>query len=375
MQTNLNVGIIGAQFMGKAHTNAWSDVGRFYDLPFNPVKKAACDINPEAKEAFANRYGWESFETSWEDLIARDDIDIIDICTPNVTHKSIAIAAAKVGKHVICEKPLAMNSGEAKQMYEAANQAGVIHMTAFNYRRVPAIQYAKQMIEDGKLGRIYHFNAFYLQDFFADPEFMWMWRCDKEVAGSGAHGDMNAHIIDLGRFLIGEFDTVSGFMETFTKERPKQDGTMGKVTVDDATSFMTRFKNGVMGSFNVSRCASGRKNHMRLEIYGSRGSLVFNLERLNELEYFSEDDNPGDKGFRTILVTENEHPYLHRWWPAGHIIGWEHTFIHEIGDFLTATADKNKVKPDFYDGYRCQQVLDVVMESAENNQWQQIPNK
>ncbi len=369
----INIGIIGTQFMGRAHTNAWTDVSGFYNLPFHPVLKAACDIDPASEKTFANRYGWKSFEISWERLIKRNDIDVIDICTPNANHMPIAVAAARAGKHVICEKPLAMNSSEAKQMAEAAGEAGVVHMTAFNYRRVPAGNYAKQMIEDGKLGKIYHFNAVYLQDFFADPDFMWLWRCDKKIAGSGAHGDMSAHIVDLARFLLGDFDSVSGAMETFTKERPKPDGSMGKVTVDDAAYFLARFQSGALGSFNVTRCANGRKNHMRFEIYGSKGSIVFNLERLNELEYFSSADEATDQGFRNIIVTDQNHPYINKWWPPGHIIGWEHTFIHEIGDFLTAIANKEKVAPDFYDGYRCQQVLDAVMKSAETNDWQVIP--
>lgn len=373
MKKEIHIAIIGTRFMGRAHTNAWIDVPNFFDLPFQPVLKAACDIDPALEESFARRYGWESFETSWEKVVSRDDIDVVDICTSNASHMPIALAAASAGKHVICEKPLAMNADQAREMAEAADHAGVVNMTAFNYRRVPAVQHAKQMIGEGKLGRIYHFNAVYLQDFFADPGFTWLWRCDKEIAGSGAHGDMNAHIVDLARYLLGEFESVSGAMETFTTQRPKPDGSMGRVTVDDATYFMARFHNGALGSFNATRCASGRKNHMRIEIYGSKGSLVFNLERLNELEYFSASDAAGDQGFRNIIVTEKEHPYIHKWWPPGHIIGWEHTFIHEIGDFLTAIASDQKATPDFEDGYRCQQVLDAVTQSAQKGQWQQIP--
>jgi len=373
MKKEINIAIIGTQFMGRAHTNAWIDVSGFYDLPFTPVLKAACDIDPSLEESFARRYGWESFDTSWEKVVSRDDIDVVDICTSNASHMPIALAAASAGKHVICEKPLAMNADQARQMVEAAEQAGVAHMTAFNYRTVPAVQHAKRLIGEGKLGSIYHFNAVYLQDFFADPGFMWLWRCDKEIAGSGAHGDMNAHIVDLARYLVGEFESVSGAMETFTRQRPKPDGSMGRVTVDDATYFMARFHSGALGSFIATRCASGRKNHMRIEIYGSRGSLVFNLERLNELQYFSASDTPGNQGFRNILVTEKVHPYIRKWWPPGHIIGWEHTFIHEIGDFLTAVAGNQKASPGFEDGYRCQQVLDAVMQSAREDQWQQIP--
>lgn len=373
MKKELNIGIIGARFMGRAHSNAWSDVARFYDLPFIPVLKAACDIDPASGDNFAKRLGWQSFETSWEKLIKRADIDVIDICTPNKLHMPVAVMAAEEGKHVICEKPLAMNAGEARQMVEAAEASGVSHMVAFNYRRVPAVALAKKMIGEGKLGKIHHFNAVYYQDWLVDPEFPWVWRNDVKQAGSGAHGDMNAHTVDLARFLVGDFESVCGDEKVFVETRPMPGGKgTGTVTADDATCFLARFKNGAIGNFIASRFSAGRKNFLRLEIFGSEGSLSFNLERLNELEYFLRKDTCSEQGFRTIMVTENEHPYIRKWWPPGHIIGWEHTFIHEIGDFLLVIAENNKIKPDFYDGYQCQVVLDAVMVSAKSRQWVSI---
>jgi predicted dehydrogenase len=374
MKKELNIGIVGAQFMGRAHTNAWFDVDRFYDLPFKAVMKAACDIDPASEHNFAARLGWQSFETSWENLIKREDIDLVDICTPNNMHMPVAVAAAKAGKHIICEKPIAMNASEAKQMFDAAEQSGINHMVAFNYRRVPAISLAKKMIEEGKIGKIYHFNAVYYQDWLVDPDFPWVWRHDAKLTGSGAHGDMNAHTVDLARFLVGEIDSVTGEERVFIdKRKMEKTGQLRTVTADDATSFLARFTNGASGNFIATRFATGRKNFLRLEIFGSKGSFVFNLERLNELEYFSRDDLSTEQGFRNILTTENQHPYMHKWWPPGHIIGWEHTFIHEIGDFLKSIADNIRIKPDFYDGYKCQQILDTVMESAQSRKWLNIP--
>lgn len=358
--------------MGKAHTNGWCDVSRFYDLPVRPVLKAACDVNPASEIDFSRRYGWEEFETSWEALISRSDIDIIDICTPNIFHAPIAIAAAKAGKHILCEKPMAMSVNEAKEMRNAAKRAGVVNMVAFNYRRLPAIALAKRMIDEGHLGAINHFNAVYYQDWLVDPAFPFVWRHDKKLAGSGAHGDMNAHTIDLARYLAGEINSVVAQKKVFIPNRKTVDGAFGIVTADDSMSFMVDFESGAIGSFIATRFATGRKNYLRLEIFGSKGALVFNLERLNELEFYSRDDNTGFQGFRTILVTEAEHPYISRWWPPGHIIGWEHTFIHEIGDFLEAVAENKTISPDFQDGYMNQLILDAVSTSAENQQWVDI---
>lgn len=371
----INVGIVGTKFMGRSHSNAFIDVPYFFKVPYKPVLKAACGRDLASLKSFASNFGWQSIETSWEKLIARDDIDLVDISTSNVTHMPIAVAAAKAGKHILCEKPLAMDAAEAWKMYTAAEEAGVTHMVAFNYRRVPAIMLAKQLIEQGKIGRIFHFNAVYYQDWIIDPAFRFVWRHDAKEAGSGAHGDLNAHIIDLARYLAGEIEAVSGAQETFIKERKAEDGQTMKVTVDDATYFLARFQSGALGNFMATRFANGRRNFLRIELFGSEGSLVFNLERLNELEYYSAREDPAVQGFRSIMVTDGTHPFINAWWPAGHIIGWEHTFIHEVKDMLDAIAEKKPVYPNFYDGYRCQQILDAVAKSAANKQWAEVPEK
>jgi predicted dehydrogenase len=375
MAQNINVGIVGTRFMGRSHSNAYLDVAHFFKLPLNPVMKLACGKEcQEDLQAFCDQFGWQEYECDWERVVERDDIDMVDICTSNATHMPIAIAAAKHGKHVICEKPMAMNAGQARQMVDAVRDAGVVNMVAFNYRRVPALALAQQMIAQGKLGQIRHFNAVYYQDWLVDPNFPIVWRHNIKEAGSGAHGDMNAHIVDLARFLVGEVEAVNGTTEIFIKERPLADGSgRGPVTADDAAAFLARFKNGAMGSFQCSRLATGRKNFLRVEIFGSRGSLSFNLERLNELEFYSLDEPDTEQGFRTILVTEPKHPYIGAWWPTGHIIGWEHTFIHEIKDFIDAVGNHTPLHADFYDGFRCQQVLDAVMTSAGDGSWVKIP--
>jgi predicted dehydrogenase len=376
MNTEVNVGIVGTKFMGRAHSNAWIDVPYWFDLPVRPVLRAACGRNVSDLEAFAKRFGWQTTETSWEQLVARDDIDLVDICTSNVTHMPIAVAAAEAGKHVFCEKPIAMNADEARQMLDAAREAGVRHMVAFNYRRVPAIILAKQLIEEGKMGQIRHFNAVYYQDWLVDLDSSFVWRHDVKEGGSGAHGDMNAHTVDLARYLVGEIEAVSGAKEIFVKERPLDDGTgMGTVTADDALCFIAKFRDGALGTFMATRFATGRKNYLRLEIFGSEGALVFNLERLNELEFYSRADEEKEQGFRTIMVTEESHAFISVWWPPGHIIGWEHTFIHEVRDLLLAIDKGQPVYPDFYDGLRCQQVLDAALKSADERCWVEVPSE
>jgi predicted dehydrogenase len=376
MTKQIGVGIVGTQFMGRAHSNAYMDVSHFFDLPAVPIMRAACDNVAANLKPFCRQFGWGSQETSWEDLVARDDIDLIDICTSNAVHMPIAVAAAKAGKHVICEKPVAMNADEARLMLDAARKAGVRHMVAFNYRRVPAIALARGMIDEGKIGKVFHFNAVYYQDWLVDPEFPYVWRHDKKVAGSGAHGDMNAHIVDLARFLVGEIDAVCGAEEIFIKERKRADGSgMGQVTADDALFSLARFRDGALGSFMATRFASGRKNFLRFELFGSEGSLSFNLERLNELQYYSCREPGPEQGFRTILATESDHPYISKWWPPGHIIGWEHTFIHEIADLMAAIATGQEVEPNFYDGLRNQQVLDAMQRAAAQKSWVDIPTE
>ena len=369
----INVGMVGYKFMGRAHSNAYIDVNHFFGTGTTPVRKAVCGRDEAAVAEFARAFGWEAYETSWERLVERDDIHLVDICTPNDTHRPIAIAAAKAGKHVFCEKPMAMDAREAREMLEVARESGIKHMMAFNYRRVPALVLTKQLIVAGRLGTIHHFNAVYYQDWLVDPNFPIVWRHHKGVAGSGAHGDMNAHLVDLARYLVGEIEAVNGAQEIFVEERPLADGTgTDAVTADDATYFLARFRNGALGSFLATRFATGRKNHLRLEIFGSEGGLVFNLERLNELEFYSRGDEGKEQGFRTIVVTESSHPYIGARWPPGHIIGWEHTFIHEVADLLSCIARDEMPTPDFRDGLRCQQVLDAVERSAVRDRWQQI---
>ena len=371
MDKRINVGIIGTRFMGRAHSSAWGRVSKHFNLAFTPVMKVSCGRSIDAHhQAFADQYGWESLSDDWEQVVNDPDVDIIDICTSNKSHYSIAMAAIKAGKHVICEKPLAMNATESQVMYETARKAGVVHMTAFNYRQVPAIIYAQQLIQEGKIGKIRHFDAVYYQDWLIDPDFPFVWRNDLEEAGSGAHGDMNAHLVDLARYLVGEVTDVSGTQDIFIKERRIGEGSETReVTADDATSFLCHFENGAMGSFITSRFATGRKNYLKFELFGSKGALKFELERLNELQYYSTTDEQGDQGFRTILVTENVHPFINAWWPPGHIIGWEHTFIHEIKAFLDAIANNEDVVPNFYDGWKTQQVMDAVVIAAASRKW------
>ena len=379
----INVGLIGYKFMGKAHSNAYRQVARFFDVKLEPVMKVICGRDRAGVRAAARQFGWESYETSWEEVVARDDIELVDVSTSNDMHAPIAMAAAKAGKHILCEKPLALNLREAKQMLAAVQKARVKAMVCHNYRTIPAVALAKQMIEEGTLGEIYHWRAAYLQDWIMDPKFPLVWRLDKKVAGSGAHGDLNAHIIDLSRMLVGEIDEVVGSMETFIKYRPllgktagglraKRRKKMGRVTVDDAALFLARFKNGALGTFEATRFAGGRKNHGRFEINGSKGSLNFCLERMNELEFYSREDPEGGQGFRTILTTDPSHPYLEAWWPPGHNIGYEHTFTHTIYNLLTAIAENKTPSPSFLDGVRNQAVLEAVEESAKKRAWVKV---
>ena len=372
-KSTIGIGLVGTRFMGRAHSNAYRNVSQFFDLPASPVLQTACGRNEERLAAFAQQFGWQNTTTDYQQLAARDDVDLVDISTSNDTHLEIALAAAQAGKHILCEKPLARTVAEAQQMYDAAQAAGVTTMMVFNYRFVPALALAKRLIDEGKLGTIRHFNAVYYQDWLVDETFPITWRHSVEKSGSGAHGDMNAHIIDLARHLVGEFTAVVGEQNVFVRERPIEGGNeTGTVTADDATTFLARFDNGAVGSFCATRMASGRKNFLRLEIFGSKGSINFNLERLNELEYYSVDEPDAYRGFKNILVTEATHPYIDAWWPPGHIIGWEHTFVHLVARLLEAISRSEPVTPNFYDGLQCQRVLDAVTASAQMGQWQMI---
>ena len=368
----IGVGMLGYSFMGKAHSNALRKIPYMVDpLPAVPALISICGRNEAAVRDAAARYGFQRYCTDWRDLIQDDAIQLFDNGGPNNTHAEPCIAAAEAGKHIICEKPLARTAQEAKSMLDAVNKAGVKHACAYNYRFVPALRLAREMIERGELGQIYHFRAVYLQEWIMDPQFPMVWRLKKDIAGSGALGDLGAHIIDLARFLVGEPTAISGLTQTFIKERPTDDGGRDTVDVDDAFVSLVQFANGAIGTLEASRYGNGRKNHQRIEINGSKGSIVFDLERLNELEVHLSDSEPGShaQGFRRVLVTEADHPFWKYWWPHGHIIGWEHTFVHEFTHLLDAIVNDTEVAPygaDFEDGYRAAVICDAVLESAAN---------
>ena len=386
MSRKLNVGMIGYKFMGRAHSNAWLKAARFFNLKAEPVMKVVCGRNQEGALALAKKFGWDRVETDWRTVVEDPLIDIVDINTPNDSHAEIAIAAAKAGKHVLCEKPLALDVKQCKAMLDAVKKANVIHMICHNYRRIPAIALAKRMIERGDLGdRIFHYRARYLQDWIVDPNFPLVWRLQKGISGSGTHGDICAHIIDLGRYLLGEFDEVCGLMDTFIKERPlaeeqgkgaglsaKGSRKMGKVTVDDCSTFIGHFKNGAVCNLEATRFALGRKNGIHVEINGSKGSLFFDFEDMNRLKFYNQADSADNRGFRDIIVTEGVHPYAGAWWPPGHIIGYEHTFVHTIADFVNAVVDRKPVQPTFEDGLQNQIVLEAVGKSAKIRKWVKV---
>ncbi|MEV5708687.1 Gfo/Idh/MocA family oxidoreductase [Actinoallomurus sp. NPDC052274] len=379
----LGVGMVGYSFMGRAHSHAWRNVGAFFDLPYTPAMVALAGRSRDQVVAAADRLGWRSAETDWRELIRRDDVDVVDICTPGDTHAEIAIAALEAGKHVLCEKPLANTVEEAAAMAEAAERAranGVRSMVGFSYRRVPALALARKLVADGRLGAIRHVRAQYLQDWIVDPDFPLVWRLDKDKAGSGALGDIGAHIIDAAQFVTGErILGVSALMETFVRERPLAEASTGlsaastgdpgrgEVTVDDAALFIGRMSGGAVASFEATRFANGRKNALRLEINGSAGSLAFDLESMNELFFYDGTEGSEAAGFRRILVTEPAHPYAGAWWPPGHLLGYEHTFTHEVRDFLDAIGTDTDPSPSFADGLRVQEVLDAVTRSADRN--------
>lgn len=373
----VNIGLIGYQFMGKAHSNAWRQAPHFFALEWTPRLKVLCGRNRQALERAAGRYGFEDVETDWRKVVERSDVDLVDVAAPGHLHAPISIEAARRGKIVWCEKPLANTLQEAEAMVGAVSQSGVFHALFHNYRFCPAIQLAKRLIDEGAIGEIRHFRAVYLQDWMSDPNAPMVWRLRREFAGSGAHGDLNAHLIDLARFLAGEIEEVCGLSETFVKERPVAPGAKETdiVDVDDATLFLARFQSGAVGSFEATRFALGRKNYNRIEINGSNGSLVFNLERMNELEFFDGAD-PGDRrGFRTVQATDPSHPFMSAWWPPGHIIGYEHTFINLVADGLKRMAAGQNPSPNFGDGLACQRVLDAVERSVEQGAWARVAPK
>ncbi|MFV1966611.1 MAG: Gfo/Idh/MocA family protein [Pirellulaceae bacterium] len=374
----INVALIGCKFMGKAHSNAWKNVAHFFDLNVRPVLKVVCGTNDRVLAEFAAKWGWEETETDWSKVVQRDDIHVVDVATPPGLHRDIAVAAAESGKHLFCEKPIALNATEAREMLEAAETHGVVHYLNHEYRRCPAVALARQLIDEGRIGRIFHWRGAYLQSWLVDPNFPLTWHLRKETAGSGAQAGINSHSVDLARYLVGEIRSVAAMKTTFVPERPvpsaaagtfqaadSSAGEKGKVTVEDAISMIVQFENGALGSFEASTFAPGRKNYNCFEIYGEKGSLLFDLERMNELKFFSTEDPEHAQGFRTILATEPCHKYVANWWPPGHIIGFEHEFHHGVFDFLNAIEQGTAVTPNFYDGLRGMQVLEAGLLAAE----------
>ena len=378
MTAALGVGMVGHAFMGAAHSQAWRTAGRFFDLPWQPDLAVLCGRDHARTRAAADRLGWRDVETDWKELLRRDDVALVDVCTPGDTHAEIAIAALEAGKHVLCEKPLANTVAEARAMTAAAEKArarGVHAMVGFNYRRVPAVALARQLVEQGRLGEIRHVRGAYLQDWIVDPEFPLVWRLQADRAGSGALGDIGAHVVDLAQFVTGQQLTgVSALTETFVRERPLPEASSGlsatgsaargPVTVDDAALFVGRLAGGGLASFEATRFATGRKNALRLEVNGSLGSLAFDFEAMNELEFYDGTEDAVTAGFRRILVTEAAHPYAGAWWPPGHGLGYEHTFVHEVADLVRNLSAGTAPAPSFADGLQVQLVLDAVARSA-----------
>ncbi|GAB4588099.1 Gfo/Idh/MocA family protein [Nocardia sp. IFM 10818] len=365
----VGIGLVGHAFMGRAHSHAWRSVDAFFDLPWQPVLSVLAGRDAGRAAAAAARLGWGSAVGDWKHLLERDDVDLIDICTPGDSHAEIAIAALEAGKHVLCEKPLANTVAEAEAMAAAAERAarhGVRSMVGFSYRRVPALSLARKLVAQGRIGAIRHVRAHYLQDWLADPRTPMSWRLDRERAGSGALGDIGAHIIDATRFVTGEALTgVSALLDTFVTERPLPDGPgSGPVTVDDAALFLGRLSGGGLASFEATRVATGRKNSLRLELNGTRGSLAFDLEAMNELWFHDNTADAGAAGFRRILVTEPQHPYAGAWWPPGHALGYDHTFTNEVADLIIAIAAGKNPEPTFAEGLAVQRVLAAVESSA-----------
>ncbi|VTR78192.1 Glucose-6-phosphate 3-dehydrogenase [Cellulomonas hominis] len=380
----IGVGMVGYAFMGAAHSQAWRTAPRFFDLPLTPEMRVLGGRDAAAVKAAADRLGWRDTATSWQDLVQREDVDLVDVCTPGHTHAEIAIAALEAGKHVLCEKPLANTIAEAEAMVAAAEAAaarGVRSMVGYTYRRVPAVQLARQLVADGRIGTVRHVRVQYLQDWLADADAPLSWRLDKQAAGSGALGDIGSHAVDLAQFITGERLTgVSALLETFVHERPVAaefaglhgtGGTeRGPVTVDDAAVFLARLSGGGLGVFEATRFATGRKNAIRLEVNGERGSLSFDFEDMNVLHFYDATEDPAVAGFRRIVVTEPQHAYVAQWWPAGHGLGYEHAFTHQVVDLIGAIAAGQDPTPSFADGLAVQRVLDAVERSAaDDSRW------
>ncbi len=385
MAKTVNVALVGYKFMGRTHSNAFRQAPVFFpELPVKPVMKVLVGRNLEGVKAVADQFGWQEVATDWREVVARPDIDVIDIGSPGNTHAEIAIAAAKAGKHIICEKPLANTLAEAKEMVKAAREAGVITLCNYNYRRVPAVRLARKLVQSGALGEIRHYRGTYLQDWISDPNFPLVWRLRKEIAGAGSLGDIGSHNIDLCRYIVSEVSRVTALTKTFVKQRPlpaedmgawgsAAGGGMGEVTVDDAALIIAELENGAVATFEATRFAMGRKNYNRFEINGSRGSIAFNFERMNELEYYDATQPSDRQGWAVIQCTNaGDHDFVSQWWPPGHPIGYEHTFTHAVVDFLNGLDKGEQPDSDFVSGAQTDAVVDAVLKSAESGQWVEV---
>src|SRR5271165_3951635 len=374
-QKPLNIGLIGYGFMGRTHSNAYKRVNDFFDVEYRPVLKAVCGRTAPGAESFAEKWGYESVETDWRTLVERKDIHIIDICTPNNSHAEIAIAAADAGKAVLCEKPLAMNLVEGQRMVDEVEKAGVPNTVWYNYRRVPAVTLAKHLIDQGRLGRIYHYRANFLQDWTISADLpqggAGLWRLDVAAAGSGVTGDLLAHCIDTALWLNGRIKKVNGMTETFIKERQHNlSGKMEKVGIDDACAFLARFSNGSLATFESTRYARGHKALYTFEINGEHASIFWDLHDLHRLQYFEHRDEGRVRGWRSLHITDSDHPYMKHWWVPGLQIGYEHTFVHQVADFIDGLTLGKPAAPTFRDGLATDQVTDAVLRSAQSGKWE-----
>jgi predicted dehydrogenase len=377
MATEFRIGMIGYGFMGRAHSNAYRRVSNFFDVEHQPILKAVCARNAKNAQAFADTWGYESVETDWRALLARDDIDGVDICVPNNLHKEIAIVAAEAGKAILCEKPLAMDTAEGEEMCQAVEKAGVPNIVWYNYRRIPAVTLAKQLIDEGRLGRIFHYRANFLQDWTISEDVpqggAGTWRLDVDAAGSGVTGDLLAHCIDTAVWLNGSISSVSAMTETFVKERTHAEtGEKQAVGIDDACAFLCRFGNGSLGLFESTRYARGHKALYTFEVNGEKASLKWDLHDLHRLEYFDHADDSIVRGWRNVHVTDGEHPYMDKWWVPGLQIGYEHSFVHQVADFLAGLDKGETVGPTFRDALETQKICDAVLESGRTGLWKEI---
>jgi len=373
----LRVGMVGCGFMGRTHSNAFGKVNRFFDLEHEPALVAVCARNPAEAESFAGNWGYSSFETDWRKLVARKDIDLIDIASPNDTHAEIAIAAAEAGKMVMCEKPLGRNAAESEKMVAAVEQAKTPNMVWYNYRRVPAVMLAKQLVDEGRLGKIFHYRAKFLQDWTISADLpqggAGLWRLDANVAGSGVTGDLLAHCIDTAMWLNGPIEKVTAMTETFIKERSHTvTGKVEKVTIDDASAFLARFDNHSLATFEATRYARGHKALYTLEINGADASIMWDLHDLHRLQYFDHRDEGRVRGRRSSHITDSDHPYMKHWWVPGLQIGYEHTFVHQVADFLEGLASGKSASPTFREALATDYVTDAVLQSAHSGRWEQV---